>query len=106
MTPSAPGRVQFAEVESVSGALNDSENVAELSLKISRLAVVPLELFTCTLPFDVTPPEVMLPVVFMTVEPVINEALAIVPLLISGDVKVLLVNVSVAARVAMMPDVG
>ena len=59
-----------------------------------------------TLPATVEEPELIVPVVFITVLPVISELLPMVPELISGISKVLLLSVSTASRVAMVPAVG
>ena len=59
-----------------------------------------------TLPATVEDPELIVPVVFMTVLPVMSELLPMVPELISGMSKVLLLSVSTASRVAIVPAVG
>ena len=84
----------------MSGALNDTELVLPLSFNISLLAAVPLPLIV-TLPEMVDAPDVMVPVVLISVEPAIVEF----PLIVAV-VMVLLIRVSVASRVTTVPDAG
>ena len=85
---------------SVSGALNETKLVLPLSFKTSLLEIVPLP-WTVTFPETVAAPEVMVPVVLISVEPPIVEFPFIVAVVI-----VLLVKFSVASRVTTTPELG
>ena len=103
--PTSLGSVKTAELARMSGALSEMELVVPRSFRIMALAFV-LSPRTVKVPLSTCAPEVIVPVVLITVESVISEAPLIVPAEITELVKVLFERVSVAARVTTTPSLG
>ena len=90
----------------MSGALIPKKFDVPLSFKTSLFANEPVP-WTVMLPLAVTVDEVLIePVVSIDVDPPMSEVPAIVPELITGLVRVLLVNVATSASVTTTPLSG
>ena len=85
--------------------MSEIEFVVPLSFKIMALAFV-LSPRTVNVPLSTCAPDVIVPVVLITVESVISEAPLIVPAEITEFVRVLFERVSVAVWVTTTPELG
>ena len=91
------GSVKVSELGKLSGAFKDTPFVVPLSLNTKEFAVVLLP-WMVTLPTRVADRALIAPVVSMSVAPVISDVPAIVPVVIVGASRVLLVKVSGVLR--------
>lgn len=95
--PSAVGKTHVTEAAKASGALKFKAEVLPPLFSVSTLAAVPLPLIVRPALVAMAP-AVMVPVVFIELDPAISEAPLMVPAVTIGLVSVLLVKVSTVLR--------